>query len=348
MDIYKRKGTKHWLADFTVNGQRFRKSTGATTKAKAMEVAAELLRQARTGAAPQQRGPMPLLTVFVEERFLPYIHASQLDSDTKRYYETGWRLLSGTHIAGWRMDRITTVEAELLRFPGTGSTANCALRTLRRILSLAREWNVSQAAPRIKLRREKERTAIFTAEREKAFLDVAPQPLKDVFLIVQDSGMRPDEVTRMRWDNVLWDKNLIFVPDGKTEKAKRHVPLSDRVRNLLRVRAQDAKSEWVFPSKRSVKGHISYFPVGKQFSETRKDAGLPDDIVLYSARHSFATDMLDKTGNIVLVGKMLGHQSVTTTQRYLHPELKDIAELVNQRNSDNAKQNLRHSEGILQ
>jgi site-specific recombinase XerD len=42
--------------------------------------------------------------------------------------------------------------------------------------------------------------------------------------------------------------------------------------------------------------------------------------------------MLDKTGSIVLVGRMLGHQSVTTTQRYLHPELKEIAELVNQRN----------------
>ena len=207
------------------------------------------------------------------------------------------------------------------------------------MLSLAREWKVLETAPRIKLRKEKERTAIFTAERERAFLDVPPQPLKDVFLIVQDSGMRPDEVIRMRRDNVLWDKNLIFVPDGKTDNAKRHVPLSDRVRSLLRVRAQETKSEWVFPSKRSVKGHISYFPVAKQFSETRKDAGLPDDIVLYSARHSSATDMLDKTGNIVLVGKMLGHQSVTTTQRYLHPELKDIAELVNERNSDNAEQN---------
>ena len=158
--------------------------------------------------------------------------------------------------------------------------------------------------------------------------------------------MRPDEVIRMRWDNVLWDKNLIFVPEGKTDKAKRHVPLSDRVRSLLRVRAQGATGEWEFPSKRR-KGHISYFPIARDFVATR-EAGLPDDLVLYSARHSFATDMPDKTGNIVLVGWMLGHQSLTTTQRYLHPELKDIAELVNQRNSDNAAQNLRHSDGVIQ
>lgn len=61
-------------------------------------------------------------------------------------------------------------------------------------------------------------------------------------------------------------------------------------------------------------------------------------MVLYSARHSFATDMLDRTGNIVLVGKMLGHRSVTTMQRYLHPAMKGLAELVNERNAMRAQQ----------
>lgn len=343
MEIYKRDGSKYWLVDFVVNGKRFRKSTRATTKTRAMEVAAELIKAAQMDAEPAHKGPAPFLNVFATEKFLPYVEGSQLDSDTKRYYENGWRLLSETPIAGWRLDRIKTSDAEGLKFSGTGSNANCAFRTLRRMLSLAKDWNIVQSAPKIKLRKEKERSAIFTPEREAAFLAAAPQPLHDVFLISQDSGLRPDEVIRMRWDNVLWDKNLIFNPDGKTERSRRHVPLSDRVRSLLRVRAQGATSEWVFPSKRKKGSHISYFPVAKQFSKAREAAGLPDDLVLYSARHSFATDMLDRTGNIVLVQKMLGHESVTTTQRYLHPELKGIAELVNQRNTEHASRNLRHS-----
>jgi integrase len=177
---------------------------------------------------------------------------------------------------------------------------------------------------------------------------VAPQPLKDVFLISEDSGLRPDETIRMRWDYVLWDKNLIFNPYGKTEKARRYVPLSYRVRNLLRARAQGATSSWVFPSRRKKDSHISYFPIAKQFSMVRKALSLPKDLVLYSARHTFAADMHDKTGNLSLVQKMLGHESITTTQRYLHPELKDVAELVNQRNAENAEENLRHSPGLTQ
>lgn len=75
------------------------------------------------------------------------------------------------------------------------------------------------------------------------------------------------------------------------------------------------------------------YGIAKQFSAIRREAKIPKGVVLYSAGHSFATDMLDRTGNIVLVGKMLGHSSVTTTQRYLHPEIKGLAELVNERNA---------------
>ncbi len=70
---------------------------------------------------------------------------------------------------------------------------------------------------------------------------------------------------------------------------------------------------------------------------------LPAGLVLYSAQHTFATDVLDKTGNLALVQKLLGHESIATTQRYVHSELKGVAALVNERNSKNVNENLRHS-----
>jgi len=356
VELYRRKGTKFWLADFTVDGKRYRQSTGATTRARATEVAAELIEKAKKEKtekqeAREEKAPPPLLRDFADGKFLPYVRDSQLDPDTRRYYQNGWRLLKDTPIAQRRIDEIVTSDAEVLQLPGSGSNANCGLRTLRRILSLAKDKRLLASVPKIKLREEAERSATFTPEQEQAFLAVAPQPLRDVFTISQDTGLRPDEVVRMRWENVLWDKNLIFNPNGKTKKSRRHVPLSDRVRNLLRVRADSASNEWVFPSPRRKGSPMSYFPVAKDFTKTRMAAGLPDSLVLYSARHSFATDMLDRTGNLILVQKLLGHEAVTTTQRYLHPELKGIAELVNERNAERAetvRHRLRHSGVAIQ
>lgn len=108
----------------------------------------------------------------------------------------------------------------------------------------------------------------------------------------------------MRWENVLWKKNLIYVPNGKTEQAKRYVPLSQRVHDLLLERKArgvaerkgSEKSEWVFPSKKKKESHISYFPIAKQFAKARKDANIPKGVVLYSARHSFGKRTLFPSG----------------------------------------------------
>lgn len=92
------------------------------------------------------------------------------------------------------------------------------------MLSLSYEGEIINRKPRIRLRKEVERTAMFDTAMEERCLAKAPQPLRDVFLVSHDAGMRPDEVIRMRWENVLWKKCLNFVPDGKTETAKRYVP----------------------------------------------------------------------------------------------------------------------------
>ena len=337
MEIYKRKGSKYWLVDFMVDGKRHRKSTRATTRTRAMEVAADLIKEAQAGEAPKRKEPAPRLQQFVDDRFLPFIKSSQLDPDSKRYYENGWRMLKVTAVADRQINAIKSADAAILAFPGSGSNANCALRTLRRILSFARESEVLENVPRIALRKEKMRSATFSAEQEKAVIEVAPQPFRDVFVICEDSGARPDEIIHLRIENILWDKNLIFIEDGKTDESRRHVPLSERVRSILKQRVKDKKEGWVFPSPRKKGAPISYFMVAEGMKVVREKLGLPKDLVLYSARHTFATDMLDLTGNIVKVQKMLGHESITTTQRYLHPELKDVAQLVNERNAGRAQ-----------
>jgi hypothetical protein len=75
-------------------------------------------------------------------QFLAWVESATLASKTKKYYANGWRLLAGTKLVGMRLDHITKDDVEVLTFTGSAPSVNCALRTLRRMLHKAEEWNL--------------------------------------------------------------------------------------------------------------------------------------------------------------------------------------------------------------
>ena len=164
-----------------------------------------------------------------------------------------------------------------------------------------------------------------------SFLAAASQPLHDVLLLVLDGGMRPSEAFQMRWEDLKWDSGFIFVPKGKTRRSRRHVPMSARVMKALEGRRGAPFEGWVFPSPKSRSGHLT--TVAKAFAEAKKVAGLPKEIVLYSARHSFATSVLGATGDLSLVMRVCGHSSANTAMIYQHPDLEAVRSVVNERNA---------------
>ena len=76
-------------------------------------------------------------------------------------------------------------------------------------------------------------------------------------MIIFDAGMRPEEVFRMQIRHIDFMGSNITVEHGKTAKASRCVPLSDRCMEMLKVRISGKDPEdWVFPSARAQSGHI--------------------------------------------------------------------------------------------
>jgi integrase len=131
------------------------------------------------------------------------------------------------------LDQITRDTAEMLRFHGSPANGNAALRTLRRMLGKATEWGILRAPPRIKLFKEPGREIIIGPQAEAKLLAAAKQPLRDVIVIMQDTGMRPQDVFRLRWEHVNWQKRTLFIPHGKTKNSRRYVPMSERVSDTL-------------------------------------------------------------------------------------------------------------------
>ena len=237
------------------------------------------------------------------------------------------------------LDRITTEEVDSLALTGSPAYLNQALRTLRSLLGKAVEWKVIAFAPKIVLMKEAGREQIIDQETEAKLLAVAKQPVKDILIIIQDTGMRPEEVFRIRIENIDWTRRLLFNPHGKTKASRRHVPLSERLLDVLLVRCAGKREGWLFPSKRAACGHLT--TVAKQFRAACRDAGLPDSLVLYSARHTFGTAAYEATGNLAVVMKVMGHTDVRTSMRYQHPALDSLREAIAERNS---RHNPRHSE----
>jgi integrase len=329
--LFRKRNSKFFWYDFAVRGERYRDSTQETKETRASKVAGLKLAKALEGIDPLDR-KTPILREF-SPRFFEWVKTARLEFATQRYYSSGWKLLEITSIAGMRMDRITADDAEALRFPGSAANGNNALRTLRRMFSKAKEWKLIRELPEFKLFKEEGRALRLDDEAERKLLPVAEQPLKDIIVMMRDTGMRNvRELYRMRIENIDWNSRLIFNPNSKTARGRRLIPISDRVMNLLMVRCAERKEGWVFPSIRKGK-HIGAAFVNRLWVKARRDAGLPEKLVLYCARHDFGTYLLGKTGNLKAVMDTMGHADVKSAMTYQHPELELVRAALNSRHT---------------
>jgi len=329
MELFRKRKSKFYWYDFTVRGQRYRGSTKETNKTRAQKAAALKLSAAIKGSDPLDRKP-PTLREYAKD-FLQWVGMGRLEADSRRYYRNGWPLLEQTKIAGMRMDQLTKAEVEKLKFPGSASNGNNALRTLRRMYSKAKEDKRVFEVPEFALFKEHGRSLRLNDEAERRLLAVADQPLKDIIVVMRDTGMRnARELYCMRVENVDFDAGTIFTPDSKTASGRRFIPMSSRVKQILGARCAERSEGWVWMSRYKGK-HIGEGMVYRQWARARQAAGLPRELVLYCARHDFGSFVPAKTGNLKAVMNAMGHGDVRSAMVYQNPEGEIIRDALNAR-----------------
>ena len=187
-------------------------------------------------------------------------------------------------------------------------------------------------APKVKLMKEHGRHLRLDDEAERKLMAGAlacswrprtRELFRDIVILMHDTGMRNErELFLMRIENLDWRNLVILVPDSKTAEGRRLVPMSRRVFEVLQNRCNSRLEGWVFPSRRSVPGHLR--SICNLFRKARNKAGLPKQLVLYCARHDYGTRVLMRTGNLAAVMKTMGHRDVKTAMHYQHPELEIV------------------------
>jgi integrase len=342
MSLYRRGEVWYYL--FYLNGKRYRGSTKTNNEKDAARVYAKAMVAAEAGESITPKRA-PFIQEFVEE-FLKWLDHTTLKPKTKDDYSNGCRLILESDLCGIRLDQITKDDIEKTRFHESDASQDCGLRTLRRMLSKARDRKLIREIPRVKRPKLAGRDRMVTDTDEQLLLPACPRPLRDVLIIMLDSGLRNGEVVRMRLEYINWESAFYFNPSGKTPRARRQVPLSERVIALLRtIQAEQGGTTegWVFPSKKkrfrsggircqSRSGHIGLSGLEHMFRKVARKLGLPDALKIYCARHTFGTVAMADTRNPGLVREVMGHDDFSTTMKYLHPETNQIKLIIDRRN----------------
>ena len=103
---------------------------------------------------------------------------------------------------------------------------------------------------------ERHRERVLSLEEEARYLAAASEPLAPIATVLSDTGMRPEECYRLRWETITWTRTsgrngTLLVTHGKTKAARRVLPFTLRVRAVLEERWEVAgcpEDGWVWPA----------------------------------------------------------------------------------------------------
>ena len=136
------------------------------------------------------------------------------------------------------------------------------------------------------------------------------------------SGLRVSELVELRMSRVNLDEGYVIIT-GKGNK-QRLVPLSPESIRLIReylpirerLKIKPDSSDILFLNRRG--GMMTRVMVFYVIRDSAAAAGIIKRVSPHTLRHSFATHLLEGGANLRAIQEMLGHESISTTEIYIH------------------------------
>ena len=148
-------------------------------------------------------------------------------------------------------------------------------------------------------------------------------------------GLRVSELINLRLSDLFFEEGFIRIT-GKGNK-QRFVPVSQATRTAIDLYRKDVR-----PQQKIEKGFEDMLFLNRRgkpltramvFTITRQLAekiGLKKTISPHTFRHSFATHLLENGADLRAIQQMLGHESITTTEVYMHVDRTHLSEIIHQ------------------
>lgn len=227
------------------------------------------------------------------------------------------------------------------------STINRDLACLRKMFNKAIDWEFLSKNPLAQIRlfseQEYKRERILSKEEEMRLIEAGSEHIRPVILTSLHTGMRIGEILNLPWNQIDFSAKRIRVKKTKSGKA-RSIPINNALLGeLMKLRSRNGQSPFVFFNPKTGKPLTS---VKTAFKAACRRAGIKE-LTFHDMRRSFATRILQKGADIETVRSLLGHHSISVTQRYTHTDenrKREAVELLDEKTENMAKnrENLLH------
>lgn len=147
-------------------------------------------------------------------------------------------------------------------------------------------------------------------------------------------GLRVSELIGLKLSDLYFEEDFIKVT-GKGDK-QRFVPISDINKKYINIyrkevrvhlKIQEGFQDILFLNRRGKQlTRAMIFTIVKDLAE---HIGLRKNISPHTFRHSFATHLLENGADLRSIQQMLGHESITTTEVYMHVDRSHLTEVMN-------------------
>ena len=165
-----------------------------------------------------------------------------------------------------------------------------------------------------------ERLLNFLPVKYEDFLD------KVILEVLYSSGLRVSELINLQKKNIDFEEEMIKVI-GKGQK-ERIIPIGskalDSIKRYINVKPSDYDNDSIFLVNKKCK-NINIRYIQRMIKKRCLMAGIHKDISPHTLRHSFASHILQSSGNLRVVQELLGHSNINTTQIYTHLDWQNLA-----------------------
>jgi len=218
-------------------------------------------------------------------------------------------------ISPWKIEKY---KSGRIKEEAAKATVNRELALLKVVFSKAVLWGKARENPvkKVKLFRENNRRERFLTEEEaQKILDAATIPVKHFITIGLNTGMRKGEILGLRWKDISYEQNIIILKDDKSGSGRK-IPINSFLRKTLKEIPRIDES-YVFPGLKCGKplGDIREpFRAAVEASKIKNS----EAVIPHTLRHTYASWLAMKGIDLFTIQYLMGHKTITMTQRYSH------------------------------